>query len=65
MNDFIEGKIREFEEEAERPLGERLGKMALVGLVGLLASAAAEALFDKFTIDKRRPPEFIDTDIVE
>lgn len=53
MNDFIEGKIQEFEQEAARPLGERIGKMAFVGLVGLLASAAAESLFDKWS-DKRR-----------
>lgn len=45
--------LTKIESGYDRPVAERLGKVLVVALVGFAASLAAEALYDRYTIDRR------------
>lgn len=47
MNEFIEHKLDEIEDEWERPIGERLLKVVVIGVATVLFGWGAESLYDK------------------
>lgn len=46
MNDLIESRLDDIEEEWDTPLGERVAKVAIVGALTFLANILIESAYD-------------------
>lgn len=49
--------LEDVEKQFETPFGERLGKFLVVGLTGLIATYAAEQLYDRYVDRKNQTQE--------
>jgi len=55
--EIVEGYLDREDEEYEKPIGERAGKLAFVTAVAFLATLAAESAFDSWNARRKQTEE--------